>query len=227
MSFVHGLLGSSAGQSGEAEPITGWHFMQTPLAPLTADSSSQVMQINDSSAEDWDGYFAIKFLFGMNTVSTSSYPPQIILNVGTGVGGGIEDSGSHGSSGKYHAMFEKHAGTSKSWGIGGKGNSWPYNVSVYPSHSRSGFSARSTAHGELIFWNIQDGDGASSSLFKSWTLTMCALDYDGSNMAGGQNMYNMSGTCEFTTGLNNIYLRAGSNLKAGSYCYAYGLKDDR
>jgi hypothetical protein len=46
-------------------------------------------------------------------------------------------------------------------------------------------------------------------------------------MAGGENMYNMSGTCEFTTGLNNIYLTASSNFKAGSYCYAYGLKDDR
>ena len=227
MSFVHGLLGSSAGQSGEAEVITGWHFMQTPLAPLTADSSSNTMQINDSSAEDWDGYFAIKFLFGMNTVSTSSTPPQIQLRVGTGALGGLEQSGSHGYSGKYHAMFERHSGTSEYWGVAGKGTSWPYNVSVYPSHSRSGFSARSTAHGDLTFWNIQDGDGASSSLFKSWTLSMCALDYDGSNMAGGQNLYNMSGTCEFTTGLNNIYLRAGSNLKAGSYCYAYGLKDDR
>jgi len=221
--YQSGIVGSGA----EEEAITGWHFMQTPLAPLTADSSSQVMQINDSSDEDWDGYFAIKYLFGMNTVSTSSTPPQIILNVGTGVGGEIQDSGSHGSSGQYHTMYESHAQAVKYWGIGGKGNSWPYNISVYPSHSRSGFSARSTAHGELIFWNIQDGDGASSSLFKSWTLTMCALDYDGSNMAGGQNMYNMSGTCEFTTGLNNIYLRAGSNLKAGSYCYAYGLKDDR
>jgi hypothetical protein len=227
MSLVHGLLGSSASQSGEAEPITGWHFMQTPLAPLTADSSSQVMQINDSSAEDWDGYFAIKFLFGMNTVSTSSYPPQIILNVGTGVGGGIEDSGSHGSSGKYHAMYEKHSADSKSWGVRGFGNSWPYNLSIYPSHSRSGFSARSTAHGDLTFWNIQDGDGASSNLFKTWTLSMCALDYDGSNMAGGAEQFSTSGTCEFTTGLNNIYLRSGSNLKAGSYCYAYGLKDDR
>jgi hypothetical protein len=201
--------------------------MQTPLAPLTADSSSQVMQINDSSAEDWDGYFAIKFLFGMNTVSTSSYPPQIILNVGTGVGGGIEDSGSHGSSGKYHAMYEKHSADSKSWGVRGFGNSWPYNLSIYPSHSRSGFSARSTAHGDLTFWNIQDGDGASSNLFKTWTLSMCALDYDGSNMAGGAEQFSTSGTCEFTTGLNNIYLRSGSNLKAGSYCYAYGLKDDR
>ena len=29
-----------AGSGAEEEAITGWHYMQTPLAPLTADSSS-------------------------------------------------------------------------------------------------------------------------------------------------------------------------------------------
>lgn len=221
--YQSGVVGSGA----EEEAITGWHYMQTPLAPLTADSSSNTMQINDSSDEDWDGYFAIKFLFGMNTVSTSSTPPTWKVQIGTGAGGEIQDSGSHGSSGQYHTMYETHAQTVKYWGIGGKGTSWPYNVSLYPSHSRSGFSARSTGHGDITFWNIQDGDGASSSSFKLWTLSYCSLDYDGYNMAGGQNMYNMSGICEVTTGLNNIYITTTSNLKAGSYCYAYGLKDDR
>ena len=99
--YQSGVVGSGAG----AEVVTGWHYMQTPLAPLTADSTSNTMQINDSSAEDWDGYFAIKFLFGMNTVSTSSTPPTIQLKVGTGALGGLEQSGSHGSSGKYLSLI--------------------------------------------------------------------------------------------------------------------------
>ena len=213
MSFVHGLLGSSASQSSVPE-THGWVLIETVTASLTGESSDHIL--GETTNGPWTDYQVLQLRWGgSSTNTTASNHPYMVVQMGhTGTSmTGTYDIGVHDH---YQASERGHDYY---------GQSNPINEGYTAQLMDQSYSTpdRNKAHGTFTIFNPNDTDN-----FKTYQSSYVSMAAGSEGNKSGHDMYgDQWGQSDWTNAVKNLRLymgaASGSKWEIGSYMFLYGL----